>query len=101
MTLDEIKTMCADQTALPATVDKDAPNGDMQRPWWVVVVNPRRQPPVPKFYNGCVNQASADAVVAAKQKVADDQAKAETAARGTEWKAFRYFAIARPKGGVI
>jgi len=101
MTLDDIKAVCADPAVQPAVVDKDAPNGDMLRPWWVVVVNPRRQPPKPKFYHGCVDQASAEAVVARQQKIADEQAKVETAARGKEWKAYRYFALARPKGGVI
>lgn len=101
MTIDDIKALCTDPAVQPPVVDKDAPNGDMQRPWWVVVVNPRRQPPKPKFYLGCVNQASADAIVAAQQKLADERAKIETAARQVEWKPYRYFAIARPKGGVL
>ncbi len=101
MTLDEIKPRMADPAATPQVVDKNAPSGDMLRPWWVVVVNPRRQPPKPKFYNGCVDKASADAVVAAQQAKADEQATHETKIRGKEWKAFRYFAIARPKDGAI
>jgi hypothetical protein len=101
MTLDDIKAACLDPAVAPQAADANAPNGDMLRPFWVVVVNPRRQPPAPKFHTGHVSQASADATVVAKQKVADEQAKTETLTRGKDWKAFRYFAIARPKGGVI
>lgn len=101
MTIEEIKALCTDQPNPPPAVDPNAPNGDMTRPWWVVVVNPRRQPAVPKFYKGHVGKASAEATAAAQQKIADDQAAKETQIRGKEWKPFRYFALARPKGGVL
>ena len=45
MTLDDIRATMTDPTVAPQGADANSPSGDMLRPFWVVVVNPRRQPP--------------------------------------------------------
>ena len=91
MTLADIKVACHDPThPANAPVDESAPTPDMGRPWWVVVVNLRRQPPQPKFYMGHLSEKCAEQLCAVKQAEVDEQAKP-----------FRYFVIERPEGGTL
>lgn len=82
-------------------------------PFWVVVVNPRRQPPRPKQVTGHKTAEEAKAEAVRRQAQADKDAAVETANR--EWleekhakeqkrdkrpvppfAPFRFFAVARP-----
>jgi len=98
MTIDDVKKECLDQSAIPVD-DPFAPTGDLARPFWVVVVNPVRQPPVPKFHSGHVSQESANNTAALKQKAADKKAESDSAIRGVPVKPFRFFAVDAPKPG--
>lgn len=91
MTSDDIKPLFAEIS----------PNEYTMRPWWVVVVNPRRQPATPKFYKAFADKEAAEAAAAEQQKVADEQAKRESAIRESVWEPFRYYAVERPKGGTL
>lgn len=50
-------------------------------PYWVVVVNPRRQPPRPKYVMGFRTESEAEAERARRQGLADAEASAQTARR--------------------
>lgn len=82
-----------------SSVDPDAPTGDVSRPWWVVVVNPRRQPPQPKFHTGHVSRESAERTCAERQKAADKDAATKSLAKKMTVEPFLYFVIERPEGG--
>ena len=99
--LDEIVKQC---TESPAVIVEPPPAGssfqaDQGMPFWIVLVNPRRQPPVPKFHTGHSSEAEAAELAELLQKSADEQAQRESQARGSEWKPYRYFVVVRPEGG--
>jgi len=72
-------------------------NSYTAQPWWVVVINPRRQQMRPKFYKAFADNKSAEDAAKEQQKRADEQAKTETEIRKKDWPAFRYLVIERPK----
>lgn len=65
-------------------------SGDMSRPWWVVVTNPRRAEPEPKFHSGHETRAAAEA--------AAEALAAENAGAGRP--AFVFAVLERPPGWV-
>ena len=93
MTIDEIKQLTAVESAPP----EDRGSCDWTRPWWIVLVNPRRQPPVPKFHTGHESKAQAEKVCGELQAAADKQAERERIMqRAASYEPVRYFMIERP-----
>lgn len=81
MTLNEIKKLCLDPAHKGDQPEPPALPGIEYRPWWVVVVNPRRQPPQPKLYFGYMTREEAERVCAERQQAADREALVNTANR--------------------
>ena len=70
-------------------------------PYWVIVVNPRRQPVQPKYYFGYAvpEEAERKAVELNEKALAD--ASDETVRKKRSIQPFLYFAVARPEGGQL
>lgn len=79
---------------------KEPPN-PATLPYWVVVVNPRRVPPQPKYYFGYATEKEANVKADEQNAKADEQARDESVRRGTVWLPFRYHVIARPEEGKL
>lgn len=75
------------------------------RPFWVVVVNPRRQPPEPKFHSSYTSEQEAETAKNVLQLGADNQALQETNARRMmglpAFEPYQFHVIARPEGGQL
>jgi hypothetical protein len=98
-------------TTPPATPSPEAAN-PTTLPFWVVVINPRRQPPRAKFVFGYARESDAEGERARRQAAADEAASQETARRSQDaanrgasapppYLPFRFHVVNRPPGGKL
>lgn len=111
MNIKEAIEACRDKDAKPPPAEDSRPL--TERPWWVIVINPNKQLPRAKFYFSYDNAVDAERVAKEQNEIAVQKAwtannrrivKAEESflpPPTDEIKAFRYFAVERPKGGVL
>lgn len=93
MTLDEIKQF----TTIEAVPPEDRGSCDWTRPWWIVLVNPRRQPPSPKFHTGHESPSQAEKICGELQAAADQQAERERIMQlRASYEPVRYFVLEKP-----
>lgn len=95
LTINEIIRRCTETVNAPQAVPDNGSNlqADESLPFWVVVVNPRRQPPVPKFHSGHATTKAAE-VEAQRQQQANDKAVEKKTGQS-----FRFFVASKPNGG--
>lgn len=110
LSLDKILEQCTmESPPLPVSGVSSLLSSDIQAAFWVVMVNPMRQPPKAKFHSGHTTLAAADAEAKKQadlsllkalqhlQSLDENSDAAKIAKLTTEKYAKRYYAIARPE----
>ena len=88
-------------TAIAKQPAEDRGTGDMFRPYWIVVVNPRRQPPMPKFHTGHIKRETAEKVKNDLQLKAIEVAKQESIRKNMRVEPKKFFVLDKPSDDEI